>query len=78
MKPSKAVSKDFLKLLKLYKNGLTLYRERNFTEALKSFKAALEIDPFDGPSQLYSERCEAYIQTPPPKDWDGVFTMTSK
>jgi len=28
--------------------------------------------------QILRERCENYQKTPPEKDWDGVFTMTSK
>ena len=65
-------------LLKNYNEGLKLYREKKFNEALKYFKKALEIKPDDGPSQLYIDRCEMLIKNPPPGDWDGVFTMTTK
>jgi hypothetical protein len=27
---------------------------------------------------IFIKRCENYISTPPPADWDGVHTMTSK
>jgi len=39
---------------------------------------AHQVDANDGPTNLYISRCETYIATPPPADWDGVFTMTTK
>ena len=30
------------------------------------------------PSLIYLERCKEFKETPPPKDWDGVYTLTSK
>ena len=32
----------------------------------------------DGPSATYLRRCEQYLLTPPPSDWDGVFELDSK
>lgn len=49
-----------------------------FEEAKKYFSQALKSDPEDGPSQVYLERCNMYIENPPPEDWDGVYVMTSK
>jgi len=69
---------ELKKLLENYNQGLTLYRESKFKEAKKYFKKALEVRPDDGPSKLYIERCDMLIKNPPPKDWDGVFTMTTK
>lgn len=65
-------------LLEPYNEGLKLYRERKFKEALQQFKKALAIKSDDGPSKLYIERCEMLIKNPPTADWDGVFTMTTK
>ncbi|MFW5800269.1 MAG: tetratricopeptide repeat protein [Spirochaetota bacterium] len=67
-----------LSMLEQYNKGLELYKQRKFEEAKKYFEKALEIKPGDGPSQLYIERCEEFIKNPPPKDWDGVFTFTTK
>ncbi len=72
------MTEELQKLLDNYNEGLRLYRERKFEEALKYFKKALEVKPDDGPSQLYVDRCEMLIKNPPPPDWDGVFTMTTK
>lgn len=59
-------------LLELYSKGLDAFRSRDFELAMQYFKAALEIDPGDGPSALYQERCEEYMVNPPPADWDFV------
>jgi Tfp pilus assembly protein PilF len=60
-------------LLDLFEEGLRLYREGRFDSARERFSRALDIDPNDEPSKLHLERCERFIQTPPQKDWDGVW-----
>jgi len=30
------------------------------------------------PSKVYIFRCNHFIENPPDKDWDGVWTMTTK
>ena len=65
------VVEKFLKALKLYE-------ERNFADASKEFEKVLAIDPDDGPSQTYVKRCGVFLETPPEKDWDGVYTFTEK
>ena len=59
-------------LLETYDKGLAAYRNRDFELALQYFRAANELDPEDGPSALYLERCRDYIESPPPADWDFV------
>ena len=61
-----------------YNRGLALYKKRQFKEALIYFKKALELHPADGPTELYISRCIELGKNPPPPDWDGVFTMTTK
>jgi tetratricopeptide (TPR) repeat protein len=72
------ITKEKEDLLKLYNLGLTSYKQRKWSDAVKHFEEALKIDPTDGPSGLYLERAKKYMETPPPDDWDGVFTMTTK
>ncbi len=72
------LSQEMQEVLKYYNEGLKLYKERKWEEALEKFQKALEIKPDDGPSKLYIERCKHFIENPPPEDWDGVFTMTTK
>ncbi|MFY2563147.1 adenylate/guanylate cyclase domain-containing protein [Corallococcus terminator] len=57
-----------------FAEGLALYRAQRFTEARAAFLAS----PEDPPSQRFAARCDALLVTPPPEDWDGVFTLDSK
>ncbi len=66
------------KVVELYNNGLGLYKNRQFASAMELFNSALQIDDKDGPSRLYVDRCKHFMETPPPENWDGVFTMTTK
>ncbi|TAL35590.1 MAG: tetratricopeptide repeat protein [Spirochaetes bacterium] len=72
------ITKEKEELLHYYNLGLTAYKQRKWDEAIKAFERALQIDPKDGPSDLYVKRARDYKLTPPPEDWDGVFTMTTK
>ncbi len=65
-------------VLEHFTQGRRFYKLMDFKSAKASFAAALAADPSDGPSKVYLERCEYYTANPPPEDWDGVFTMTTK
>jgi adenylate cyclase len=79
---------DFLKeLAKKFADALELYRAQNFKEAMELFKETLELEwqrfpdlkgIKSNPSEVYIERCQTYIDTPPGTEWDGVWTLTSK
>jgi adenylate cyclase len=55
-----------------------LYRGRQWNAAHDAFQEFLEKWPKDGPAGVYLERCQEYIVTEPPANWDGVFVMTHK
>jgi hypothetical protein len=65
-------------VLQLFAEGRKRYKLMDFEKALLSFSEALRIDPNDGPSKVYSTRCQHYLENPPPEDWDGVFVMVTK
>ena len=73
----------YKKLLPAYNEALKLYKNQEWNKAIEAFKAsdALE-DMFPGrktnPSRIYIPRCEHFIDNPPGKNWDGVWTLTSK
>jgi len=69
---------EAMALLQNYKEGIQLYHDRKFAEALEKFKQLLQKFPADGPSKLYVQRCEVLRDYPPNADWDGVFEMGSK
>ncbi len=64
-------------MLPRFEQGLEKYREQDFTGARRIFEELVAIHG-DGPSKLYVARCDDYIAHPPPTDWDGVYTATSK
>ena len=66
------------KTIETYLEGLTAYKERRWDDGIKLFNEALTIDKDDSPSAVYLERCEEFKITPPPEDWDGIFTMRTK
>ncbi|MDR0313179.1 MAG: adenylate/guanylate cyclase domain-containing protein [Treponema sp.] len=62
----------------LFHNALGLFESRNWTDAEKAFAHILKITPKDGPTLLYLDRCQQFIQYPPADDWDGVFNFEEK
>ncbi len=61
-----------------YANGLSAYRNRDWSSAILFFKAALDVTSDDGPAKTMLARCEELRKTPPAEDWNGVFTMKTK
>lgn len=72
------ISETKRKVLDLFHDGRNHYKLMEFKEAVECFDKALELDPEDGPSQVYLQRCRHYIENPPEPDWDGVFIMQTK
>ena len=64
--------------LEIYHEGLRLYRERNWQEAIAYFQQAKQLDPTCRVSEIYEQRASLYQLNPPPADWTGVFVMTTK
>ena len=67
-----------LDCLTVFNEGLALYKAFQFNEAATKFAEAKNIKSNDHPSFVYLKRCMHFIEFPPPKDWDGVFRMTTK
>lgn len=63
---------------KKYQKAFDLYYDKNFTESLSLFRELHEKYPEDKACLRYIEWNETYIATPPPADWDGIFTHTTK
>ena len=65
-------------VLDLFARALAAYRRAEFADALALFEAALALNPGDGPSSVYAERCRQFMAAPPPESWGGVWIMRSK
>ena len=72
------ISVEKEKVLARFAEGRDYYKKMEFQKAEGCFRDALAIDPDDGPSRVYRERCQDLLQNPPPKDWDGVYVMKTK
>jgi len=72
------VSDDIKNIIQKYHDGITLYRERKWKEAVDHFTQLTRAYPNDTPSKIYLDRSRAYLENPPPEDWDGVTVMESK
>lgn len=71
----------FKKLEKPHAEMLRAYRAQEWDAmeaALTECRASRGDYPLEGFYALYEERLESFRIEPPPKDWDGVFTATSK
>lgn len=76
-----AMSGRFQRLRNLCIEMLSCYRSRDWDGALAAIakgRIADETGSLHGLYELYSERIEAFRQTPPPEEWDGVFALTTK
>jgi adenylate cyclase len=74
----KGVSPETEALLDTFAQALELYKKGRFADALEAFDALAREHPGDGPTGLYVSRCRGYLAEPPPSNWDGVYTMTTK
>jgi len=61
-----------------FNEGYQFFRKNKFKQALPLFQEALALDPNDGPSLEFVERCEIYMAEPPPSDWNGVVVKKTK
>ncbi|GEM_PF-6678109 len=66
------------RMLPYYHEALNAYRRRQFREARQGFLEACALTPRDKVSQIYSERAEHFLYSPPSDSWDGVWDMKTK
>nr|WP_203544499.1 adenylate/guanylate cyclase domain-containing protein [Desulfovibrio sp. JC022] len=65
-------------VVRTFVHALEVYRNREFKAARKLFKECLKLLPGDKMSAMYIDRCDHFLCSPPPADWDGVWVMLSK
>ncbi len=84
----KETAPQYLKDLSIkFKQAIDLYKSQQWDQAIALFEETLELEyqRFPGlkgkktnPSEIYLERCKQFKELPPPPEWDGVYTLTSK
>ena len=67
---------NFEEIVTRYNAAFTRYEEGNFAEAERLF-AAVHSEQQDKPSGLMAERCQE-LAAAPPKDWNGIYQLTTK
>ncbi|MBF0219072.1 MAG: adenylate/guanylate cyclase domain-containing protein [Gammaproteobacteria bacterium] len=61
-----------------WESAMTLYNQQQWQGATEAFNHYLECYPDDKCGEIYQQRSREFLVTPPPPDWDGVLTLTSK
>ncbi len=72
------VPPEKFELVQRFTQGLRAYQRQQWDQGRKIFSQINAIYPEDGPTQLFLHRVVELKKNPPPKNWDGVFVMTTK
>lgn len=75
---SKESFPHLMEVVGYFGEGRQAYRNGDWSEAIKCFRTALELNAQDRLSQIYIDRCETLMANPPEDEWHGVWVMTSK
>ncbi len=75
---SSNIDENLRQTTEYYAEGLKAYRSQDWNRGIIFFSKALNVLPDDGPSKTLLVRCNEYKKNPPPKGWDGVFSMVTK
>jgi adenylate cyclase len=77
--PDLASTVQFRELKATHEAMLAAYRSRSWREALDRLNGCSSMAPqLEGLYDLYRERIESFLESPPPPDWDGVFVALKK
>lgn len=69
---------DKLKVIELFEKAVDSYKNKQWEEAISGFGDVLALKPEDKPSEIYLQRCQGFIASPPDTDWDGIWSLTEK
>ncbi|MEB3341654.1 GAF domain-containing protein [Okeania sp.] len=75
---SQPIDLETEQFLEVYIKARAAYKEKKFTQAIDYFETAQKIRPKDQTVAIHIKRSLDYIKAPPPNDWDGSYTMTTK
>ena len=69
---------ELRKMIELTTLGFEHYLTQRFQQAMDCYQQILAINKEDHLALYYIKRCVAYLEFPPPSDWDGSYISTSK
>ena len=61
-----------------FEDGMIAYRNADWTGAIARFEKCLSLNPGDGLSRTYVERCQIMQASPPQGEWTGIWVMKDK
>ncbi len=78
MEEKEKLDEEKAMIVKHFEAGILAYRGRQWEEAVFNFEHVLQLSSDDKPAKVYIQRCREYQQVAPAKDWNGIFTLSSK
>jgi adenylate cyclase len=69
---------NMMDVMNLFRDGLALYRRREWDRAISRFNEALRLNSDENLCGMYIERCIRFRDEPPGDDWDGAWIMKTK
>ena len=61
-----------------YEAGLDAYKRRDWVVAIELFQAVIAVRGSDRPSEIFIERCQNYVMSPPSEQWTAVSVLAEK
>ena len=61
-----------------FEDGMIAYRKADWNGAIARFEKCLSLNPGDGLSRTYVERCQIMQASPPKAEWTGIWVMKDK
>ncbi len=69
---------NLMEVVNHFRDGLALYRRREWNRAIARFDEALRLNPNEKLCGMYIERCVCFRDEPPGDDWEGGWIMKTK
>jgi len=74
----KDIPMDYMEAIDQFHEGLQLYKQQQWDQAIEIFRTVAAAESGFYAADLYIRRSMNLKSNPPPPDWDGVFTLTTK
>ncbi len=75
---NESIPSEKQEIIEHYQKGLDYYRKEKFPLAMGEFATVLEINKTDKSAKLHLDRCQYWLQNPPPENWDGSWELKEK
>jgi len=75
---TRRASDEQRQLLERFAAALACYRHQDWGGAEAAWQECLALKPDDQPSRVFIDRVATFRMSPPPANWDGTWTASSK